>query len=244
MLARFKAFNVHLLVSFVIALAVVALVFGLWYPTPLHEAVGATQIFLILLGVDVCLGPLLTLIVYKPNKKSIVMDLTIIALLQVSALAYGIYAMAEARPAWLVYNSGRFELIRVNDINNDRINEAAIAYQQPSKFGPQWVAVKQSMNGKRRSLLMEAAVGSLEVPDRPNNYEPLSKQLHSLQNHARKLNSLAKFNNTDTLEDVLGADWESLEYVWLPLIASSKDMVVLLNPVTGEPIKVINLRPW
>lgn len=74
MSARIKAFTLHLTISAVIALAVIGVVFYLWYPAPLHTAVGVTQIFLILLAVDVVLGPLLTLLVYKVGKKTLVMD--------------------------------------------------------------------------------------------------------------------------------------------------------------------------
>ncbi len=45
MQTRFKAFTVHLFASALIALAVIAIVFGLWYPSPLHEATGVTHIF-------------------------------------------------------------------------------------------------------------------------------------------------------------------------------------------------------
>ena len=129
MSARVKAFGVHLLTSAVIALAVVALVFGLWYPAPLATATGVTGIFLILLIVDVCLGPLLTLVVYKEGKKTLVMDLTIIVLLQLSALGYGVYTVAEGRPAWLVFSVDRFELVRINDIDERKLDEAAKAFK-------------------------------------------------------------------------------------------------------------------
>ncbi len=66
---RLKAFAIHLAISALIALTVIGLVFFIWYPSPLHTALGVTQIFLILLAVDVVLGPLLTLLVYKAGKK-------------------------------------------------------------------------------------------------------------------------------------------------------------------------------
>src|SRR5690554_5070320 len=129
---RVKAFGVHLLTSAVVALAVVALVFGLWYPAPLATATGVTEIFLILLVVDVCLGPLLTLLVYKEGKKTLVMDLTIIVLLQLGALGYGVYTVAEDRPAWLVFSVNRFELIRINDINERKLDETADEFKNPN----------------------------------------------------------------------------------------------------------------
>src|SRR5690606_7616795 len=115
--ARFKAFLLHLAASTLIALLALLLVFKLWYPAPLHEALGVTQIFLLLLLVDVVLGPLLTLLVYKTGKKSLVMDLALIAALQLAALGYGLWTVAEGRPAWVVYNAGRFDVVTVVDID-------------------------------------------------------------------------------------------------------------------------------
>lgn len=54
--ARIKAFILHLAISSIIALAIMVVVFYLWYPAPLHTAVGVTQVFLVLLVVDVVLG--------------------------------------------------------------------------------------------------------------------------------------------------------------------------------------------
>lgn len=104
---RLIAFLVHLIISIVVAIAAVGLVFFVLYPAPLHTAVGVTGIFLLLLMVDVCLGPVLTFIVYKKGKKTLKMDLAVIAILQFSALVYGLYAVAEGRPAWLVFANDR-----------------------------------------------------------------------------------------------------------------------------------------
>lgn len=66
---RIKCFLSHLLLSFLIALFVIGLVFFIWYSSPLATAVGVTHIFLMLLVIDVILGPLLGLLVYKEEKK-------------------------------------------------------------------------------------------------------------------------------------------------------------------------------
>ena len=55
---RLKFFVSHLLISFFIALIVVGVVFFIWYPSPLATAVGVTHIFLMMLTIDVIVGPL------------------------------------------------------------------------------------------------------------------------------------------------------------------------------------------
>ena len=71
----------HLAISVIIALLVVGLVFFVWYPSPLATAVGVTHIFLMMLAIDVIVGPLLGLLVYKEGKKTLKFDLGVIIVL-------------------------------------------------------------------------------------------------------------------------------------------------------------------
>src|SRR5690554_2696262 len=135
---RIKAFLYHLTLSILILSFTSYLFFYIWYPAPLYTATGITKIFLLLLAVDVVLGPLLTLIVYKAGKKTLIMDLTVIALLQLSALGYGAWTVAEGRPAWLVFGGDRLELVRIPDIDQRNIGTQAL-YSTPAWTGPQWV---------------------------------------------------------------------------------------------------------
>ena len=131
---RLKCFGYHLGLSLLIALASLYLVYFLWYPSPLDKALGVTSIFLLLLGVDVVIGPLLTLMVAKQGKKTLKMDLLIIGLVQLWALGYGTYTVAQGRPVWMVYNAGRFDLVQAFEAVKA---ESPSAYPQ-SWIGPEW----------------------------------------------------------------------------------------------------------
>lgn len=155
---RLKAFLLHLGLSGVIALLALWVVFKLWYPAPLHTAVGVTHIFLLLLFIDVTLGPLLTLLVYKEGKKTLVFDLSVIAVLQLSALGYGLWTVAEGRPAWLVFNTDRFDLVRVLDIDTRKLDQALPEFRQPSWLGPRWVAAVMPVDNTEHSDLMFESV--------------------------------------------------------------------------------------
>ena len=62
---------------------VVGIIYWSWYPEPTFGIVGVLPIMLLLIGVDLILGPLLTLIVYKHGKPGLKFDLSVIALVQV-----------------------------------------------------------------------------------------------------------------------------------------------------------------
>lgn len=240
---RIKAFSTHLLISALIALLAAGLVFFIWYPAPLHIAAGVTSIFLMLLIVDVILGPSLTLLVYKPDKKTLVMDLTVIALLQLSALAYGLHTVADGRPAWLVFAKDRFEMVRVPDIDGRKLDQAAVEYRNPSWFGPKWVAASTPfLADEKNQILFESVAGGPDIAQRPNLYQPLDRQRQIIAKQAQPLSALAEFNPIEQIQQ-LAARYPTASG-WLPLKASAKDMTVLVNVETGAVVAIVDLRPW
>lgn len=240
---RLKAFVTHFLFSLLAALLVIGLVFFIWYPAPLHTATGVTKIFLLVLTVDVIIGPLLTLLVYKVGKKTLAMDLAIIVLLQLSALTYGLYTVADGRPAWLVFSKDRFELIRIPDIDERNLNEAADKYRNPSWLGPQWVAAEIPFFFEdQNQVLFESVAGGPDISQRPNFYQPLSYQSKKLKQQVQPLSELYLFNSIERVDQLL-ARYPSANG-WLPLSASAQDMVVLLNTNTADVVRIVNLSPW
>ena len=99
---RWQAAGAHLTLSAVIGATVLAAMLFVWYPEPFFDAVGGSRLILLLVGVDVVLGPLLTLVVYNPRKPRLRLDLSIIAVLQSAALIYGVHVMFAARPVYVV----------------------------------------------------------------------------------------------------------------------------------------------
>ncbi|MEO9333580.1 TfpX/TfpZ family type IV pilin accessory protein [Ectopseudomonas guguanensis] len=240
---RFKAFFVHLLGSLVIGLSALGLVFGLWYPSPLHLALGVTAIFLLLLLVDMILGPLLTLLVYKPGKKTLKFDLAVIVVLQLAALAYGLWTVAQGRPAWLVFNVDRFDVVQVVDIDARRLNEALPRYRVPAWSGPQWVAAVRPDDIERRNeILFEAVQGGSDIAQRPELYQPLAESAEQMQAKALSLSSLSRFNEPAAVANTL-AVWPQASG-WLPLMAREQPMVVLLTGDNTTVLAIAPLRPW
>ena len=238
--ARLKAFLLHLAVSACIALLALLLVFKLWYPTPLHEALGVTHIFLLLLLIDVILGPLLTLLV---GKKTLIMDLTIIATLQLAALGYGIWTVAAGRPAWIVFNTDRFDVVTVVDIDTRQLDEAQAEYRNAPWSGPDWVGATRPDNiEQRNSIIFEAVQGGYDLAQRPNLYRPLTEMTQAIQQRAQPLDKLTDFNDATAVRDAL-QNWPDAA-AWVPLMARIKPMVVLLGENKSDVIAIVDLNPW
>ena len=240
---RLKFFLSHLSISFLIALLVIGLVFFVWYPAPLAKAVGVTNIFLMMLAIDVIVGPILGWLVYQEGKKTLKFDLSVIILIQIAALCYGVFSIEQGRPAWLVYNVDRFELVRKNELVDTNIQQAQPRFQKPSWFKPQYVATEFAKDIQQRNDEMFAEVlGGISIAQRPERYVELTQAKTQIQQRALPLVELQQYNPKTDVEKTL-AEYPKAN-AWLPLKANAVDMVVLVNKESASIIKVVDLRPW
>jgi len=240
--SRKKFFLSHLSISILIALLVMGLVFFVWYPLPLAKAVGVTHIFLMMLAIDVIVGPLLGLLVYKEGKKSLKFDLTVIIFIQISALLYGIYSIEQGRPVWMVYSVDRFELVRKNEIILENINHVKPQFQHVSWLKPHFVATEFAKNTQQRNDDMFADVlGGISLAQRPERYVNFAEAKEHIQKRAQSLELLQQYNDKAVVEKTLAKYPQATAF--LPMKASSVDMTVLINH-KGEVVKIVDLRPW
>ena len=234
---RMKFFGSHLAISLFIATMALLLVFIFWYPFPLSKAVGVTYLFLMMLVIDVIVGPILGFIVYKEGKKTLKMDLAIIILVQISALMYGLYSIEKGRPAYIVYNIDRFELVRKNEIvSND--------HQHNANFGayPSYVAVKYPDDRKlKEKLMFDEIFGGVSLSQRPEYYQDISNVHQQIKYKMQPLQKIADFNEHALIGKLLINYPRAVGFV--PLKANHLDMTVLVN-AEGKPLKIVDLRPW
>ena len=240
---RFRAFLIHLAASGLIACVAIALVFLVWYPAPLAAATGVTPIFLLMLGIDVTVGPLLTLLVYKPGKKSLRMDLSIIVVLQLAALAYGLHTMAVARPAWLVFNADRFDIALAQELDQRHVNAAKPEYRGAPWTGPRWVASAAPTDPTEHyNLMMESGGGGPDLPQRIDLYFPIEQSVDAIRAKALPLADLDKYNPPADVAKVL-KHWPDAD-AFLPLMAKVQAMTVLVRKADSKVIAIVALNPW
>lgn len=198
---RLNFFLSHLSISFLIALLIVGLVFFIWYPHPLASAVGVTHIFLMLLAIDIIVGPFLGLLVYKEGKKILKFDMAVIIALQVSALCYGVYSVEQGRPAWLVYYVDRFELVRKNDLILENINKALPQFQHVSWNKPEFVTVRMPESDQQNQEdIFTEVLGGISITQCPERYLELSQAKEQIQQRALPLKELEQYNSQAEIE--------------------------------------------
>jgi hypothetical protein len=110
-MTRYRAFAIHLGISLAIFTVLAYLVLMVWYPDLFFDTDGGWQGMRIIIAVDLILGPLLTLIVYKHGKPGLKFDLTCIATFQIACLIAGTYLVFSERPLAIVYVDGQFSAL-------------------------------------------------------------------------------------------------------------------------------------
>ncbi len=111
---RYQAFAVHMAISLVIFFILLVCITQYWYPGILFDTGNGWKAIGMIVGIDLVLGPLLTLIVFNHNKSSLKFDLAIIALVQTAALAYGTWTIHQTRPVALAFINNSFMTIFAN----------------------------------------------------------------------------------------------------------------------------------
>lgn len=245
---RYKAAFVHLLICCAIALALWFVMRYVWYPSAYFQALGGAGLVLLLVGVDVVIGPLLTLVVYKPGKKNLKLDLAIIALLQMSALIYGAHVVFVARPVYLVFSVDRFEIISASDIDEADLEKARLAqFKSLPVSGPQVIAVTlpTNENEKRETLFSSLETGK-DISRLPKFYIPLSEKVSEVIARAKDLNTLGEKKHA-VLESIRGAaaitsPENSLGY--LPVRGKRENATAIVDRHDGRLLTLVSVDPW
>jgi hypothetical protein len=161
---------VHLTGSLLVAALVAALVFGLWYPYPYRELVGGTELFVLVVVVDVVCGPLLTAVIYNPTKtrRELFTDLSLVVLVQFAALVYGMYTVVQARPIYAVFEVDRFRVVAAADVAQEDWDKAKAPWNAAPWEGPKLIAVRMPSSTKEKLESISLGMSGKDVSVRPD----------------------------------------------------------------------------
>ena len=245
---RAQAALIHLGLSALVAATIVAVMVLVWYPSPYFAVAGGATLLMLIIGVDVVLGPLLTFVVFDPAKKSLVYDLAVIAMLQVAALIYGIHVMASARPAFVVYLRGGFDVVSANDVVTEGMAEVALPeFRSVPLTGPRLAAARVPVDpGLQLKIGMESMAGGPDFSAYPRYYIPYATASREAAARGKPLAALAKVSpeNAAAVAKLTGSSGKSVdELVYLLLRARGAPMSIVLDKANGDVVGVLPLDP-
>jgi hypothetical protein len=229
-----KYAGLHAVGTVLVAICAAWLVFGVWYPTPYQYASGGAQLFLLIIGIDVICGPLLTLILLSPSKSrlSLMSDIALIVLIQLMALAYGLWSVWQARPLFLVHEFDRFKVIsRVDLLEQD--TSKIPAQLLPRLFSPPLViGIRKPTDQERKEVLFESAFGGRDYAQRPEFYIPYTDEVAQLALVNAKPVTEFIMQNIDSASKIHEMATVHQDYVdrmkFLPVMAR-RDWIAVLN---------------
>ncbi|MFN0037942.1 MAG: TfpX/TfpZ family type IV pilin accessory protein [Burkholderiales bacterium] len=236
---RFRASALHFLISALIAGLAALLVFLVWYPAPFREISGGRELFLILVTVDVILGPLITLTIFNRTKpwRALRRDLALVGLTQLAALGYGMWTVFVARPVHLVFEYDRLRVVHAIEVPGQLLGEASPEFRTLPLLGPRLLALRPFHDDAEKVSLTIAAMQGLPLGARPELWQPYADARTRILAAAKPTLELKKrfpdqAGQIDLALARTGHPPDSV--VYLPMVGRKTFWTVLLDSFTAE----------
>ena len=246
--ARSKAALVHLLASGCVAAVAACLAFVVWYPSPYDAMAGGAKLFLVITGVDIVMGPLITFAIFDLRRKrwtELRRDLLVVVSMQVAALGYGLYVMHAVRPVALALENSRFRVVAAQDVLLDELLYAQPAFQQLSQTGPLTVDTVVPANADEQFDSIARALAGHDIGTRPKFWrawddnararaKTVAGPIESLRKHYPK-----RATELDAAVQRTGRTESQLRYI--PVLARYGDWIAFIDANSGD---VVGFAPF
>ena len=246
-MTRYRASLIHLAISAVVVGAVLSVVFLIWYPGPTFEIAGAVNPVFVLIGVDLVLGPLLTLIVYKQGKPGLKFDLSFIAAVQLTALIYGSYTLHSERPHFLVFAIDRVTLVALSGIDESSIRYEELTRKPLGGIVRAFARAPVDPEEFQRFLNTVLIDGMPDLERRTEFWEPWESGFDEIASAIRPLATFTPASEQEQQRisaafDQYGDDHPNLGI--LPIGGIEEDIGMLMDGDSLVPLDIIRIDPW
>jgi hypothetical protein len=245
---KFFATAIHFLVTLTLAACAAALIFLVWFPDPFQTMIGGTELFMLVVGCDLALGPLISLVIYNSRKsrRELITDYSIVGTLQIAALVYGVSILAGTRPVYVAFSVDRLEIVTARDITDEELAAARDpAYATRSFTGPRLIGVEVPV-ADRKDALDEDLKGN-EEHMRPKFYVRYETQLANIRVRAKPIDELTKQkpDSKPLLEAAMREVKIPAERVrWLLVHHREGFWTALIDTDDGKPIAYVAFDPY
>jgi len=177
---KLKAFSIHFLISLSVVGVLVFITLWVWYPDFFASANDVWSPLSMVLLVDVGLGPLMTLVLYKKGKPGLKFDLSLVATLQILALSWATWMLYTERPALVAYHDTL--MVCLNHEQAQKINKNLSGFVLEHTHVPQALLpeAKTPEEAQARATFMENipndAASSLPVHVLISELQPINLQ--------------------------------------------------------------------
>lgn len=244
---RFKAGLIHLTASIALAIILAAVIFALWFPGAYRSMSGGSELFALLISVDVAIGPLVTLAIADSRKtrRHLAGDIAVVVALQLAALGYGLHTLSISRPVALALEDDRFRVIAAMDVYRPELPAAAPEFRRLSLTGPQLLRSVVPTDPKGKSDALKIAMHGYDVGSRPALWRPWDDPARAeALAHAKLLVALMRRypKGQAVFASAIAKTGRSADkLVYVPTITFRGDWVTLLDATSGD---VVGFAPF
>ena len=246
-MTRLRLFQIRLAATAASLLLVFGVIRLLWYPGAYFSISGSGKLFLILVGVTVVVGPCLSAFVYKPRKKGLLLDWSLLAAVEVVVVLMAMSMIHARRPYYTVFAVDRFESVSKVEIDIATIGNAALSTWPGHE--PRLVYAELPQDPEILSNLIDETVlqGKQDIDRRPEFWRPYTAGIEVVKAAAKPLEGLlvADDRRAAAVQHWLGRQEADVsEFLYLPLRGKTGDATIIVHADVGFPVDIISVDPW
>lgn len=242
---KLRAFAIHFAISLTVIGTFLAFVYFILYTPEILHLEGGDRITAIIFAVDLTLGPIMTLILYRQGKKGLLFDLALVGLLQASAFLYGGWTLYSQRPVYIAFIKEHFEIVPLGTIDIKELKDQSL---YPGLLrGPRVVFVERPTGDTAQQIMLQALGGGKDVHLLPEYYRPFEENLPAVRERTVALEKLRKERPEaaraveETLRELGKKEAEVLLY---PVMAHAQEGAMLLDRTSGDVLKYLEIVIW
>jgi hypothetical protein len=200
---RLKALGLHLLASATVLTLILGTLFFGWYRWPGWYLTEVTGVVIVMIGVDVVVGPLLTFVIARETKprRELKRDIAMIVAVQLCALIYGTTSLWSGRPLYYAFSESVLQLVQAYDID---AKEVQLGQTQNPQLAPHWYSLPRWIWAplpqdaqESRKIIIGAITGEDDVISMPQYFKPWGEGLPALRKQLKKVDDVAYFAPRD-----------------------------------------------
>ncbi len=237
----------HLWPTLIVLAVLGILVLYAWYPYPFRVFEESGKFSIALIITAGLIGPALTGLVYSKGKRGLVFDLSIIACVQLAALAGGTFSLYQNRPYFMVYTVDRFEVLSKRDVDLARITDPKLL-DKPFA-GPIHLYANMPADPAAFQRLLQEVIfeGKPDLQFRPEFWSVYAERKQRVLQTSRPLQDLrdARPDSTGAIDQLVeshGGDIGQLQFV--PALPKSGQFAVILDASSGDVVDKLVIDPW
>jgi hypothetical protein len=248
---RLKALGLHLLASTVALSSILGALFFGWYRWPGWHLADVTHVVLVMAGVDVVIGPLLTFVIARSSKprRELARDIAMIVAFQLVALIYGTVSLWHGRPLYYAFSENVLQLVQAYDID---AHEWDLARQQKAELAPHWYNVPRWIwaplpqdPDERGKIVVSAIRGGDDVISMPRYFKPWEQGLPALRSQLKTLDKVGYFSPSDkkALKERMRAVGLATDQLnSMPLTGRGYPLLAVFDPTSLKITAIVKVR--